>query len=90
MTRCNYCRNGLNCNDLPDNPMTAGYMVDSPCGDPIFMEYPTFSIQDSHIQCSGRPRPCKPWVNDLFRVTPLNNPPSDSKCPYYYTGPLLG
>jgi hypothetical protein len=67
-----------------------GYMTNTPCGEPIFVNYPVFTPRDSCIQCSGIPRPCKPWVNDLFReqLHPINLEYLD-QCPCKNTGPLI-
>lgn len=67
-----------------------GYMTNTPCGEPVFIDYPTLSPAYSCMQCQGITPPCKPWADDLFRSrTWFYNLNEGDNCPYRLTGPLI-
>ena len=70
--------------------VSQGYMTNTPCGEPLFIDYPVLSPAYSCMQCQGFTTPCKPWANDLFKsTTKFYNIDDSINCPYKFTGPLI-
>lgn len=75
------------CHNCIQNANTSGYLTNAPCGEPIFVDYPTYK-PCSCFNC----QPDNPWVNDLFTYKKFPHVNIDylDECPCKYTGPLIG
>ncbi len=80
------------CHKCFTNEASSGYLTNMPCGEPIFVDYPVLTPQNSCFQCRGIPGPCNPWVNDLFRYNKRTSGMDLdylNQCPCSNLGPLI-